>query len=126
MAEKRFAGLQGAVESAKLSADFEAAESFDKLRVGRLGVYYRDGFKTKYIDYAGMERAFIRIQEVNGRMCCGRATFAYYRMVFVCGGREIADFMSEKEAEMDAALAKIHAMAPDVLIGVAPKEEQQV
>lgn len=122
MAEKKFAGLRGTVESAEVNADFEAAESFDKLRVGRLGVYYRDGFKTKYIDYASMERAFIRIQEVNGRMCCGSATFAYYRMVFLCGGREIADFMSEKEAAMDAALAKIHEMAPQVPIGVAEKE----
>ncbi len=122
MAKKRFAGLRGTVESAEVNADFEAAESFDKLRVGRLGIYYRDGFKTKYIDYASMERAFIRIQEVNGRMCCGSATFAYYRMVFLCGGREIADFMSEKEAAMDAALAKIHEMAPQVPIGVAEKE----
>ena len=30
--------------------------------------------------------------------------------------------MSEKEAAMDAALAKIHEMAPQVPIGVAEKE----
>ena len=122
MAEKKFAGLTGTVDSPEVNADFETAELFDKVRVGRLGVYYRDGFKTKFVDYPSMERVFIRIQEVNGRMCCGNATFAYYRLVFLCGGKEIADVMSEKEAAMDAALAKIHDMAPQIPIGVAAKE----
>ena len=121
MAEKRFAGLKGAVDSPEVNADYESAELFDKVRVGRLGVYYRDGFKTKFIDYKSMERVFIRIQEVNGRMCCGNATFAYYRLVMVCGGKEITDVMSEKETAMDAALAKIHDMAPQIPVGFAAK-----
>ena len=79
MAEKKFAGVKGTVENEAVSADFEAAQSFDKIYVGRLGVYYRDGFKTRYIAFEEMERAFLRVQEVRGRMCCGQAFFAYFR-----------------------------------------------
>ena len=121
MAEIKFAGLNGAVESAELSRDYESAQVFDRLRVGRLGVYFRDGFKTRFLDYPSLERVFIRVQEVNGRLCCGTASFAYYRLVFVRGGREIADVMSENEQEMDAALARIHELAPDIAIGFAGK-----
>ncbi len=122
MAEKRFAGLNGAVDSPAVNADYESAKLFDKVRVGRLGVYFRDGFKIRYLDYPSLERVFIRVQAVNGRLCCGTANFEYYRLVFVSGGQEIADVMSEKEKEMDAALACIHEAAPAIAIGFVGKE----
>ena len=117
MAEKKFAGLNGSVESAEVSRDYETAQVFDRVRVGRLGVYFREGFKTRFLDYPSLERVFIRVQAVNGRLCCGTANFEYYRLVFVRGGEEIADVMSEKEKETDAALACIHEMAPTLAIG---------
>ena len=49
MEERKFAGVNGSVDSPEVSADFEAAKVFDKLRVGELGAYFRDGFKTKFI-----------------------------------------------------------------------------
>lgn len=120
MAEKKFAGINGAVSSPELAADYESARTFDKVKVGKLGVYYRDGFKIRFMDYSLLERVFIRIQEVNGRMCCGNTIFAYYRLVFVAGGREIGDAISENEQAMDEALALIKQLAPASLaIGVA-------
>ena len=80
MAEKKFTGpIQGQDLSA-LSADYEQADSFDRLRVGKLAVYYRDGFRIKAVPYSRMERAFIRVQQVRGRMCCGETAFLYYRL----------------------------------------------
>ena len=121
MAEKKFAGLNGVVESEAVRRDYESAQVFDKVRVGRLGVYFRDGFKTRFLDYPSLERVFIRIQAVNSRMCCSTANFEYYRLVFVRSGEEIADVMSEKEREMDAALACIHERAPGIAIGFVGK-----
>ena len=117
MAEKKFAGVNGTVSSPELAADYEAAEKFDKLRVGRLGVYFRDGLRTRFLAYGDFERAFIRIQEVNGRMCCGNAVFHYFRMVFVREGKEFLDVISEDEAAMDRALDRIRALSPATLIG---------
>lgn len=121
MAERKFAGLNGSVDTAEVRADYEAAQVFDKLRVGRLGVYYRDGFRTRFLDYPSLERVFIRVQQVNGRLCCGTASFEYCRLVFVRGGEEIAEVMSEREQAMDAALACIHEMAPALAIGFVGK-----
>ena len=118
MADKTFAGLGGPVSGEDLEADFDTAQKFDKLKVGRLGVYYRDGFKTRFLAYNKLERAFIRVQEVRGRMCCGQAFFAYFRMVFVSGGKEYADVLSEDEKAMDAALSAIAKAAPALKIGV--------
>ena len=109
MAEKRFAGINGTLESAELSADFDSAAVFEKLRVGEKGVYFRDGLRTRYIPYDYIDRAFIRVQETRSRMCCGQANFNYFRIVFVHDGKEFADYLSEKEKEMDDALAAIAA-----------------
>ena len=117
MANKTFSGLGGPVSTPEVNADYDSAEVFDKVRVGKLGVYFRDGFKTRFMEYRGLERVFIRVQQVNGRMCCGNATFEYYRLVFVAGGKEIADVISENEKAMDAALARIGELAPSVAIG---------
>ena len=121
MAEKKFAGLRGPVEDAAVGADFESAQNFEALRVGKLGVYYREGFKTRFFSYEELERAFLRVQEVRGRMCCGQAYFAYFRMVLVAGGREYDYAMSEKEQLMRDALAAIAENAPALPIGVPQK-----
>lgn len=117
MAEKVFAGLEGKLSGPEYDRDFESAERIDKLWVGSLGVYYKDGFKTRCIRYSEMERAFIRIQGVKSRMCCGQANFEYSRMVFVCGGKEYADVMTEDNKAMDRALEVIAKKAPELQIG---------
>ena len=117
MADKKFWGVSGALESAELSADYDAAERFDKLKVGKLGVYFREGFRTRFLGYGDFERAFIRIHEVNGKLCCGKAVFQYFRMIFVRNGKEYADVMSEKEELMDQALARIAELSPETQIG---------
>ena len=122
MAEKRFIGVSGAVSSAGLCADYDAAERFDKLKVGKLGVYFRDGLRTRFLAYGDFERAFIRIHEVNGKLCCGKAVFQYFRMVFVRDGKEFADVIGEDEKAMDAALARIAELSPATLIGFPKKE----
>ena len=122
MAEKKYTGPVEALSPAALNEDYEGAERFDKLRVGRLAVYYRDGLRIKAVPYARMQRAFIRVQQVRGRMCCGETAFFYFRLVFLVDGKEIADNLSEDEKAMDAALAKIHELAPEVPVGVVKED----
>ena len=107
MAEKKFSTANGVIDTPELNSDYESAKVFDRLRVGSLGVYFRSGLKIRHIPYDLMDRAFIRIQETKARMCCGQANFDYFRMVFVHGGKEFADFLSENEEAMDEALAEI-------------------
>lgn len=123
MADKKFAGINGVVDTPEVNADYESAVVFDKVRVGKLGVYYRDMLKTRFMDYSLLERVFIRVQAVNGRMCCGTANFEYYRLVFVVNGKEIGDVISENAKATDDALACIAKNAPNVKIGFVKEQE---
>ena len=113
----KFSTTKGKLESAELSGDYEKAEVFEKTHIGNLGVFYPSGFSIKFISFEELDQAFIRIHEVDGKLCCGKATFYYYRLVLVVNGKEITDIMSENEAIMDQALAAIARKAPDVKIG---------
>ena len=113
----KFSTPEGRQKTPELTADYESAERFEKTRVGTLGVYFPSGFGTKFIPYSYLDRAFIRIHEVDGKLCCGKATFYYYRLVFVHDGKEFADVISENEKLTDAALAAIAKAAPSVQIG---------
>lgn len=122
MAEKKFAGIDGAVSAPEVTQDYENAQVFDKVRIGALGAYFRDGFKIRFLSYDRVERVFLRIQEVNGKLCCGSTTYAYFRLVFVVDGKEYADALSENEKAMRAALEAIRSVAPNVAIGYVRPE----
>jgi len=125
MANKKFRGVNGAVEISGLTEDFENAKRFDTVWVGELGVYYKSGFKTMFIAYSELDRVFIRVQEVNGKLCCGKASFFYYRLVFVVNGKEYSEGMTENEELFDEALALIGEKAPAVALGVARKDDAE-
>lgn len=125
MANRKFHTPEGKNDSAELNTDYESAKCFDKsgkLRVGKLGVYYPDMLSIKFVPFSGLERAFIRVHEVEGKLCCGSTFFQYFRLVLVYNGKEIADYMSEDKTALDGALNEIAVNAPSVVIGF---EEQK-
>ena len=121
MANTKFRGINGTVESPEVAADFEKAERFDNVWIGDLGVYYKNGFKVNYIAYPELERVFIRIQEVNGKLCCGNTIFQYFRLVFVVNAEEYGDVLTQTEGLYDKVLPVIAKKAPSVAIGFVPK-----
>ena len=113
----KFSTTKGKLESAELTEDFKNAEIFERTHIGKLGVFFPSGFGVKYISYQELDQAFIRIHEVDGKLCCGKATFYYYRLVLVVNGREYTDIMSENEALMDQALEAVARKSPNTKIG---------
>ena len=108
---------EGRMSSPELQADWKNAEVFDKIRVGRIGVYFPSGLSVRHVPYSAADRVFIRIHEVNGKLCCGSAKFYYFRIVFVKDGEEFADYITENEELANAALKLIAERAPEINIG---------
>ena len=61
--------MDGRIENEDILTDYEQAHKFDRVRIGKNGVYFRDGFKLRFLAYSGLERVFIRVQEVNLKTC---------------------------------------------------------
>lgn len=118
----KFSTLKGRTDSPEVNSDYESAAQFGKVRVGNLGVYYPGALRTQFMAYEDFDRAFIRIHEVNGKLCCGSTVFQYFRLVFVKDGKEISDYVCEDEKAMDGVLADIAGKAPSINIGFETKE----
>ena len=46
-----------------------------KVRLGEENLSYKKAFKWKELSYSDIRHAYLRVEEVNAKMCCGRANF---------------------------------------------------
>lgn len=115
-------GIGQVFEDGSIIEDYSSAAQFGKTGIGKEGVYYKDGLKKRFAAYGEIERYFKRVHEVNGKLCCGSATFAYYKLILICGGKEITAMMTENEREVDGAVAGIKAIRPKIPYGFIPRE----
>lgn len=89
-----------------------------KLKFGREALCFRAGLKNVTLPYSELERAFLRVREATGKMCCGTACFADCYLVLVSAGKELAEMRMEKE-DVEAALGMIAERSPCTVIGKA-------
>ena len=70
-----------------------------KIRLNEQNLEYRKGFKWVELSYEEIEKAYLRIEEVNGTLCCGRANFdMYFLMLQVKGGELLKLECTSKES----------------------------
>ena len=89
-----------------------------KLKFGREALSFRAGLKNVTLPYSELERAFLRVREATGKMCCGTACFADCYLVLVSAGKELAEIRMEKE-DVEAVLSLIAERSPGTVIGKA-------
>ena len=98
--------------------DYKEADIVGKVKVGEIGLYYKDFPRTFCIPLKDIDRIFTRINGCNSRMCCGQASFEYYRLIVVKAGKEIANIIfGEDESVLERAEALIQERRPEIKIG---------
>ena len=94
-----------------LDLDHSSADRFDPLRVGKLGVYFRRGFRRHFIPFNALEAVVLREQTLLNVPRCGRAIHSYHHLVFVLGEKETGDLISEDRKLFEAAAELIKERA---------------
>ena len=101
----------------ELRADLHQARSLGQVRLGERFIHIRKFSGTRSLPYHQISRAWVRQEEVNANLCCGRANFdQFYLMIQEKDGLLLRGQVPHKQAGLDC-LARIRAEAPDVLIG---------
>ena len=99
--------------------DFNNAEQFGRVRLGKLCLYYRDLGTKYFVPYEYIHRAFTRISE------CPEDEFSnnheYYRLILVHNGKEFANLIFNEEKPIDQIYEKLMHFRPDIAIGVEKK-----
>ena len=94
-----------------------------KIKLNEQNLEYRKGFKWIALSYEEVEKAYLRIEEVNGTLCCGRANFdMYFLMLRLKGGELLKLECTSKESvkEMLELLKEKNAM---IEIGYKAKQD---
>ncbi len=101
---------------------FGAAERYGRCLIGQDGVAFPQRLSKKFLTWGDLSRAFLRVQEVNAKMCCGSANFDLpYLILRTKDGVEFSTSFSERR-EADRALEAIQRFAPDLPIGFIKEE----
>ena len=99
--------------------DFNAAEQFGRVRLGKLCLYYRDLGKKYYVPFDHIHRAFTRISE------CTEDEFSnnhvYFRLILVHDGQEFANLIFNEEKLIEQIYERLRQIRPDIAIGVEKK-----
>lgn len=60
-----------------------------RIRLRENDIEYKKGFKWHTLSYEDIRQAYLRIEEVNGRLCCGVASFDMFFLMLKTAGDEL-------------------------------------
>ena len=101
----------------ELERDLSQATKVGKVRLGERVLFFSRFAGGSYMPYSEVVHAYLRQEEVNAKLCCGRANFdQFYLMLMGSDGALRKHQVTDKEKGKQA-LEHIARRNPDCLIG---------
>lgn len=101
----------------ELEHDLSQATKVGKVRLGERFLFFSRFAGGSYMPYSEVVHAYLRQEEVNAKLCCGRANFdQFYLMLMGSDGALRKHQVTDKE-KGKLALEHIARRNPDCLIG---------
>lgn len=100
----------------QLILDYSSAGRQEKLKLGELCLYIVHTLYAEYVPYETITRAYRRIEDVRGKLCCGVCTYEIHHLVMEVEGKEMTVLLEGKDAAQ-AALDIISRKNPAAVIG---------
>lgn len=95
-----------------------------KIKLEESQLVYKKGFKWHAVPYSSITNAYMRIEEVNGRLCCGVASFDMHFLILKTESGLLKIELESKEI-VKAMLEKLHSRNPQIEIGYHKPEIKQ-
>ena len=109
--------VAGAADVAGVAADFDGAKRFGKVRVGERYVFFRGLFRAEYGLLSEVAWIYMRQEDSQTSVCCGKATFETYFLIAVFRDGTEKKQQVEKAEEVKAAMEAVRAANPAVDVG---------
>ena len=104
--------------AAELETDYRGAKDLGKIRIGSLGVYFPKLSGPVFKPWCDVERVWLRQEEVNANLCCGRGGFDQFFLMVQLTGGAVQKLHVQTKAQGKAGLERIAQVCPEVKIGV--------
>lgn len=88
-----------------------------KIKMQEQELEYKKGFKWFMLPYTDIIQAYLRIEEVKGRMCCGTANFDLYFLMLRTGKEELIKIEVSSKELVQQMLEELKEKNPGIQIG---------
>ena len=78
---------------------------------------YKKGFKWLTIPYDEITQAYLRIEEVNGRLCCGVANFDMYFLMLKTSSNDLIKIECSSRERVKQMLEQLKQKNAEIEIG---------
>ncbi|MCM1040059.1 MAG: hypothetical protein NC434_12120 [Ruminococcus sp.] len=96
-----------------------------KIHLRDQDIEYKKGFKWYTIPYESIKQAYLRIEEVNGRLCCGVASFDMFFLMIKTADDELLKIEATSKDIVKEMLEEIRKKNDRVEIGYYKDKERQ-
>jgi len=121
----RWNALVTAANEQLLQADWEKTEKIGMFRAGEKWLFKKGAFGISYIPYSDIIWAYRRIETVNGKLCCGKASFDIHHVRVVMKNGKDLDIRFEERKEAQKLLDVLERKNPNIEIGYSAEKKQQ-
>ena len=95
-----------------LEKDFEQAEKFKKVAVGKKCIYYMGFMQTKYLPISEIVWAYMRQEDCTGTLCCGRMEFSSFFLMVTTKDQKQQKTYLEEAKDVKAILTLLEERNP--------------
>ena len=88
-----------------------------RIRFTDQSVTYKKGFKWLLLPYTEIVQAYMRIEEVNSKMCCGTANFDMHFLMLKVQSGELLKIPTTSRKITEQMLEDLHVLNPNIEIG---------
>ena len=103
--------------SEELTAEAESARAVGKVKLGEQVVLFSRFAGGSYMPYSEMVNAYVRQEEVNAKLCCGRANFDQFFLMILGSDGTLRKHQVPDMAAAKLALEHIAQKNPNCVIG---------
>jgi len=102
-----------------LDRDFEAAEIYNKVKVGKTAIFWRYGLRRYAMPVENIQRIFRRVEPVFGRLCCGGRSYIIEWLVLVLhdGSEIVLHIGDDVQKQAEALLVHLKSTHPQLQYG---------
>lgn len=96
-----------------------------KIKFGEQELIYKRGFKWHTLPYEEITHAYLRIEEVKGKLCCSVANFDMHFLMLKTKAGELLKLEASSQELVKRMLDELKEKNPNVSIGFKKEEASE-
>lgn len=113
------------LETQVLEQDLEQADKFAKIAIGKQCIYYTGLLQTSYLPLSEIVWAYMRQEDCQGKLCCGRMNFESFFLMVTTGDKKQKKSNLEKSDDVKRILDLLKERNPQIEIGYSQEKAEK-